>query len=107
MTEEFLTTLREGMDLKASASLRAAVWCVFLRQNPARLTLLVEAAREESPRTLTSLTAQDLLKLEQTLEYLSGQTAATIEYTVLTGRQTSAGYALDGEGREQAAELLG
>ena len=106
VTEEFLATLRERMDQKAAASLRAAVWCVFLRQNPARLTLVVDAAREQSSRTLTSLTAQDLLKLEQTMEYLSGQTAATIEYTVLSGRETAAGYALDEEGMEEAKRLL-
>ena len=107
VTEEFLTTLREGMDARESASLRAAVWCVFLRQNPARLTLLVEAAREQSSRTLTSMTAQDLLRAEQTLEYLSAQTAATVEYTVFSGSETPAGYALDEEGREEAARLLG
>lgn len=106
VTEEFLATLREGMDQKAAASLRAAVWCVFLRQNPARLTLVVDAAREQSSRTLTSLTAQDLLKLEQTMEYLSGQTAATIEYTVLSGRETPAGYALDEEGMDEAKRML-
>lgn len=106
VTEEFLATLREGMDTRASASLRATVWCALLRQNPARLTLLVDAARDQSSRTLTSLTAQDLLKMEQTLEYLSGQTAATIEYTALSGSDTAAGYALDGEGMDEVKRLL-
>ncbi|HJD21869.1 MAG TPA: hypothetical protein H9915_08670 [Candidatus Gemmiger faecigallinarum] len=105
-TETFLQTLRPGMTVRNAASLRAAVWSAYLRQNPARLSLLVDAAREQSARTLTDLTAQDLQEIGQTLAYLADRTETTVEYTVLSGAETPAGYLLDGGGVEQARELL-
>ena len=106
-TEEFLQTLRTGMSAQDAAQLRAAVWAAYLRQNPARLTLLADAAREQSARTLTDLTAQDLYDLADTLTYLHGRSEAAIEYTVLSGAETAAGYRLDGEGTQLACTLLG
>lgn len=106
-TEEFLQTLRTGMSAPDAAQLRAAVWAAYLRQNPARLTLLADAAREQSARTLTDLTAQDLYYLADTLTYLHGRSEAAIEYTVLSGAETAAGYRLDGEGAQLACTLLG
>lgn len=105
-TEDFLQTLGAELDPADSAQLRAAVWSAYLRQNPALLTLLVDAVREQSARTLTDLTAQDLLEMEQTLTFLSDRTEAAIEYTVLSGTDTAAGYLLDEAGTEQALQLL-
>lgn len=105
-TEAFLQELRQGMAAKQAAQLRAAVWSAYLRQNPARLAQLDDAAREQSPRTLTDLAAQDLLELGETLNFLSGRTETAIEYTVLSGVETAAGYRLDAEGTEKALELL-
>ena len=60
-----------------------------------------------APRTLTDLTAQDLYDLADTLTYLHGRSEAAIEYTVLSGAETAAGYRLDGDGTQLACTLLG
>ena len=106
-TEAFLRTLRAGMDQAPAAELRAAVWAAYLRQNPDRLAQLAEAARQQSARTLTDLTAQDLYRLGQTLGYLHGRTETAVVYDVLSGASTSAGYRLDTDGTAQAQDLLG
>ena len=105
--EDFLTRVRPGMTERKSAMLRAAVWASCLRQNRDQLTQLIDAVREQSARTLTNLTAQDLLELEQTLEFLAGRDETAIEYDALSGVETAAGYRLDAEGTEEALRLLG
>lgn len=58
------------------AAARAAVWDAFFRQNLDLLpSTLPEALRAHSSSLLTDLTAQDLLTLEQTLEFLANNTA--------------------------------
>ena len=55
------------------AAARAAVWDAFFRQE---LELLPATLRTYSPSLLTDLTAQDLLILEDTLEFLADRTAS-------------------------------
>ena len=107
--EEFLTQVRSGMTMRKSAMLRAAVWTSCLRQNRDRLTQLIEAVRQQSARTLTNLTAQDLLELEQTLEFLAGRDETAIEYDApLGGSRPPAGLPPGRRGhRGEALRLLG
>ena len=105
-TEEFLQTLRQGMPARQAAKLRAAVWAAYLRQQPDRLTQLVQGARQQSARTLTDLTAQDLYAVEQALTFLAGRTETAVEYDALSGVETAAGYRLDEEGVSRALVLL-
>lgn len=59
------------------AAAQATVWDAFFRQNLELLpTTLAQALREHSSSLLTDLTAQDLLLLEQTLEFLANGNAA-------------------------------
>lgn len=58
-------------------SARAAVWDAFFRQELELLpATLPDALRTHSPSLLTDLTAQDLLILEDTLEFLADRTAS-------------------------------
>lgn len=63
------------------AAARAAVWDAFFRQE---LELLPDALRTHSPSLLTDLTAQDLLILEDTLEFLADR-AASVHAGALPG----------------------
>ena len=59
------------------AAARAAVWDAFFRQELELLpATLPNALRTHSPSLLTDLTAQDLLILEDTLEFLADRSAA-------------------------------
>ena len=59
------------------AAARAAVWDAFFRQELELLpATLPDALRTHSPSLLTDLTAQDLLILEDTLEFLADRSAA-------------------------------
>lgn len=59
------------------AAARAAVWDAFFRQELELLpTTLPAALRANSSSLLTDLTAQDLLLLEETLEFLADRSAA-------------------------------
>lgn len=61
----------------AKAAARAAVWDAFFRQELELLpATLPDALRTHSPSLLTDLTAQDLLILEDTLEFLADRTAS-------------------------------
>lgn len=67
------------------AAARGAVWEAFFRQNLDLLpTTLPDSLRANSSALLTDLTAQDLLRLERTLEFLANN-AAPIEMQVLPG----------------------
>lgn len=105
-TEDFLTSLRPRLATARAAELRAMVWACYLRQNRELLAGLADAARDQSARTLTDLTAQDLYTVGQTLSYLGDRSETAIEYAVLTGTDTPAGYQLDKEGVRLALELL-
>lgn len=100
---------RAGLSDAALAELRAAAWAAFLRQNPALLSSLPGAARRLSGRTLTDLDAKRLLKLENTMTYLAGQTATAVEYTGMpgTGGPATAEYALGAQSRDAIRALLG
>ena len=59
------------------AAARAAVWDAFFRQELELLpATLPDALRTHSPSLLTDLTAQDLLILDDTLEFLADRSAA-------------------------------
>lgn len=59
------------------AAARAAVWDAFFRQELELLpAALPDALRAHSSSLLTDLTAQDLLILEDTLEFLADRSAA-------------------------------
>ena len=69
---------RTGCSANVQAlSARAAVWDAFFRQELELLpATLPDALRTHSPSLLTDLTAQDLLILEDTLEFLADRTAS-------------------------------
>lgn len=76
-------TLLAGLEADAElspehcAAARAAVWDAFFRQELELLpTTLPAALRANSSALLTDLTAQDLLLLEETLEFLADRSAA-------------------------------
>lgn len=97
-----------GLGDAVTARLRAAVWAAFLRQNPSLLGSVADNMRAVSARTLTDLSAQDLYTLQDALDYLAGQTARTVEYTLMPGTQRRSGaYALDGASLETAQAMLG
>lgn len=105
--EEFIQQLSEALEEPQASSVRAAVWAAFLRQEPARLLQLPQAARDNSARTLTDLLAQDLYTIEETVTYLAEQATLTVQYQVPTGQNTSAGWILDEDGSQLVQELLG
>lgn len=62
------------------ADVRAAVWAAFARQNPDLLEAMPDAWRSYSARILTDLLAQDLAGVEDTLGWLTSQSALTVDY---------------------------
>lgn len=95
--EELLAELEADTELppERCAAARAAVWDAFFRQELELLpTTLPAALRANSPALLTDLTAQDLLVLEETLEFLADRSAAIHtealpgEWDTQTGRYT-------------------
>lgn len=105
--EEWILQLSEMLPEPESASIRAAVWAAFFRQEPSRLTQLAQAARDNSARTLTDLLAQDLYTVEETLTYLAQQPTLTVQYLVPEGSESASGWQLDEEGTDLLRELLG
>lgn len=102
----FLAAAQDGLTGDAAAALRTAVWEAFARQNPDAVQAMPQALREQSARTLTSLMAQDLTALEQTMTYLQKQTALTVDYTVPETEAAEQGFHLTETGREQVLGLL-
>ncbi len=102
--EAFLQNARAEAPLPA---LRALVWSALLRADPAGLAQLVPAAREQSARTLTDLSAQDLHALEQTLAWLADRPDLAIEYDALPTTDAAGGEQLTPEALTRAAALLG
>ena len=67
----------QNVSAHSDAAARAAVWDAFFRQELELLpATLPDALRTHSPSLLTDLTAQDLLILEDTLEFLADRTAS-------------------------------
>ena len=65
---------------ETAAAARAAVWCAFLRQQPALLPALADRWRQYSARTLTNLHSGDLTGAGECFGYLSRQEALRIDY---------------------------
>ena len=105
-TVEFIAALQSQLTGSAAGNARAAVWAAFVRQNPDLLTAVPEAWRRYSARTLTDLTAQDLLRAGETAAFLQSQPALTVEY--LTAAVTAApdGVALTEDGLQIVQTLL-
>lgn len=89
-----------------SDTVRAAVWEAFARQNLPALQGVPQALRAHSARTLTSLLAQDLASLEDTLDYLTGQPALTLDYTAPETAPAPGGTALTEAGLQTLLTLL-
>lgn len=85
---------------------RAALWEAFARQNTKALQAMPEALRTNSARTLTSLLAQDLAALEQTLDYLARQTALAMDYLTPETTPAPGGTMLTEEGMQTLQTLL-
>lgn len=75
--EELLNGMEDTVPPAHKAAARAAVWDAFFRQELELLpATLPDALRAHSSSLLTDLTAQDLLILEDTLEFLADRSAA-------------------------------
>lgn len=75
--EELLNGMEDTVLPAHKAAARAAVWDAFFRQELELLpATLPDALRAHSSSLLTDLTAQDLLILEDTLEFLADRSAA-------------------------------
>ena len=75
--EELLNGMEDTVPPAHKAAARAAVWDAFFRQELELLpAALPGALRAHSSSLLTDLTAQDLLILEDTLEFLADRSAA-------------------------------
>ena len=75
--EELLNGMEDTVPPAHKAAARAAVWDAFFRQDLELLpATLPEALRAHSSSLLTDLTAQDLLILDDTLEFLADRSAA-------------------------------
>ena len=74
--QAFLSALPGSIPPQRQAAARAAVWDAFFRQDLELLpTTLPAALRANSSALLTDLSAQDLLVLEETLEFLANNAA--------------------------------
>lgn len=79
-----IAALQRALDTPAAkATARAAVWTAFARQDPVWLANLPAALRQNSARTLTSLRAQDIADLADTLDYLAATPGTEIDYQTL------------------------
>lgn len=88
------------------AAARAAVWDAFFRQNLELLpTTLPDALRAHSSSLLTDLTAQDLLILEDTLEFLADG-AASVHTEALPGEWDTEHYTLNDNSRAAVQTLF-
>ena len=93
--QAFLSALPGSIPPQRQAAARAAVWDAFFRQDLELLpTTLPAALRANSSALLTDLSAQDLLVLEETLEFLANNAAPVFsdalpgEWDAAAGRYT-------------------
>ena len=105
-TVEFIAALQSQLTGNAAANARAAVWAAFARQNPDLLTAVPEAWRRYSARTLTDLTAQDLLRAGETAAFLQSQPALTVDYLTAAVTDAPGGVELSEDGLQIVQTLL-
>lgn len=105
-TVEFIAALQSQLTGSAAANARAAVWAAFARQNPDLLTAVPEAWRRYSARTLTDLTAQDLLQAGETAAFLQSQPALTVDYLTAAVTDAPGGVELSEDGLQIVERLL-
>lgn len=105
-TVEFIAALQSQLTWSAAGNARAAVWAAFVRQNPDLLTAVPEAWRRYSARTLTDLTAQDLLRAGETAAFLQSQPALTVDYLTAAVTDAPDGVALTEDGMQIVQTLL-
>ena len=105
-TVEFIAALQSQLTESAAANARAAVWAAFARQNPDLLTAVPEAWRRYSARTLTDLTAQDLLRAGETAAFLQSQPTLTVDYLTAAVTDAPDGVALTEDGMQIVQTLL-
>ena len=105
-TVEFIAALQSQLTGSAAANARAAVWAAFARQNPDLLTAVPEAWRRYSARTLTDLTAQDLLRAGETAAFLQSQPALTLDYLTAAVTDAPGGVELSEDGLQIVESLL-
>jgi len=88
------------------AAARAAVWDAFFRQDLELLpSTLPDALRAHSSSLLTDLTAQDLLILEDTLEFLADG-SASVHTEALPGEWDTEHYTLNDDSRAAVQTLF-
>ena len=105
-TVEFIAALQSQLTRSAAGNARAAVWAAFARQNPDLLTAVPEAWRRYSARTLTDLTAQDLLQAGETAAFLQSQPALTVDYLTAAVTDAPDGVELSEDGLQIVQTLL-
>ena len=105
-TVEFIAALQSQLTGSAAGNARAAVWAAFARQNPDLLTAVPEAWRRYSARTLTDLTALDLLRAGETAAFLQSQPALTVDYLTAAVTDAPDGVALTEDGMQIVQTLL-
>lgn len=105
-TVEFIAALQSQLTGSAAGNVRAAVWAAFARQNPDLLTAVPEAWRRYSARTLTDLTAQDLLRAGETAAFLQSQPALTVDYLSAAVTDAPDGVELSEDGLQIVERLL-
>lgn len=105
-TVEFIAALQSQLTGSTAVNARAAVWAAFVRQNPDLLTAVPEAWRRYSARTLTDLTAQDLLRAGETAAFLQSQPALTVDYLTAAVTDAPDGVALTEDGMQIVQTLL-
>ena len=104
--EELLNGMEDTVPPAHKAAARAAVWDAFFRQELELLpAALPDALRAHSSSLLTDLTAQDLLILEDTLEFLADRSAA-IHTEALPGEWDGECYTLTDDSRAAVQALF-
>ena len=104
--EELLNQMGEAVTPEHRAAARAAVWDAFFRQDLELLpSTLPDALRTHSSSLLTDLTAQDLLVLEDTLEFLADR-AASVHAEALPGERDGGRYTLTDASRAAVQTLF-
>ena len=104
--EELLNGMEDAVPPAHKAAARAAVWDAFFRQELELLpAALPDALRAHSSSLLTDLTAQDLLILDDTLEFLADRSAA-IHTKALPGGWDSEHYTLNDDSHAAVQTLF-
>lgn len=104
--EELLNGMEDTVPPAHKAAARAAVWDAFFRQELELLpATMPDALRAHSSSLLTDLTAQDLLILEDTLEFLADRSAA-IHTEALPGEWDGECYTLTDDSRAAVQALF-